>query len=948
MRAFTEAAIDLEDTNDPSSTTTRLSLSKLEGEIRKLMQEFGISAVEASFQKVKNDFAPSPSASTGPNISGSVPTDDTDTQSVGSTSTTGSAAQYFNAAVDETSSNILRIQKAMLEASFDAQFAVNESGKIRHVNKAAVEKFGYANKGELVGKNINMIVGGGHAERHDSYLKSFKDTRIKHLIGSLREVSGRKKDGAEFPCIIGIEVIEITHSHGRDDELLYFACIRDITDQKQAQLLQEQHLQDSKIRSAILDASFDSMFAINLDGEVQMVNAAAIEIFGYASQEELVGKNISNIVGGGLAGGHDNYLRNYKETGKTSLIGSMREMPARRKDGTEFPVVIGIKRVDREDNDNPLMVAFIRDITLQHQTIQDQRIRSAILDAAFDPMVSINLDGSIQMVNEATIKVFGYDSAKDLVGKNVDCIVGGGFATGHDGFLKKYKETGKTNLIGSLRELPAKRKDGTEFPVIIGIKRVDREDSKNPLMVAFIRDITERKETERLQHQVIQDQKIRSAILDAAFDAMFAINTYGIIQMVNRAAVKQFGYKSTEELLGQNIKIIVGGGHAGKHDDYLKSYRETGITRIIGSMRELQGRRKNGEEFPIVLGIEQIENEDGDLTYDENKEELLVAFVRDITEQKRATELEIDVRSAEELLHNMLPEEIAGRLKADPHHLADSHEDASILFADIVGFTAMSSNMSPVDLVKVLNDLFTRFDHLVAVYGLNKVKTIGDCYMVTTIPSYQDPENAAAAMCHFALDMIDALHEFNDENPANKLDLRVGINTGSVVAGVVGTSRFLYDLWGDAVNLASRMESTGVPSRVQISRNVVDNVVEGEFEYEARGLIQCKGKGLVEAFMLDKRLRPKDKYLIGSLLDSPSTESLLNASLSNKRFSLGGGRGARRASTLQDTLLALQGAMTEFHLSSAQSSAMSSIDEQGTPLSSDDEDEHLVKNTART
>ena len=109
----------------------------------------------------------------------------------------------------------------------------------------------------------------------------------------------------------------------------------------------------------------------------------------------------------------------------------------------------------------------------------------------------------------------------------------------------------------------------------------------------------------------------------------------------------------------------------------------------------------------------------------------------------------------------------------------------------------MSSNMSPVDLVMVLNDLFTRFDHLVEVYGLNKVKTIGDCYMVTTIPSYQDPDNAAAAMCHFALDMIDALNEYNRENPENKLDLRVGINTGSVVAGVVGTSRFvsIFHFW---------------------------------------------------------------------------------------------------------------------------------------------------------
>ena len=124
--------------------------------------------------------------------------------------------------------------------------------------------------------------------------------------------------------------------------------------------------------------------------------------------------------------------------------------------------------------------------------------------------------------------------------------------------------------------------------------------------------------------------------------------------------------------LSPGIKLL--GGHAKHHDDYLKRYRETGVTHIIGSMRELQGRRKNGEQFPIVLGIEHMRDIDSDGPCDED---LLVAFVRDITQQKRATELEIEIRSAEELLHNMLPAEIAGRLKADPGHLADSHENVS-------------------------------------------------------------------------------------------------------------------------------------------------------------------------------------------------------------------------------------------------------------------------------
>ena len=134
-------------------------------------------------------------------------------------------------------------------------------------------------------------------------------------------------------------------------------------------------------------------------------------------------------------------------------------------------------------------------------------------------------------------------------------------------------------------------------------------------------------------------------------------------------------------------------GHAEFHDAYLEAYRETGETHIIGSMREVHARRKDGTEFPVILGIERIENED-----DPEAEPLLVGFVRDMSEQRKATQLLVEIKAAEQLLSNMLPDEIASRLKVDPQHIADHHEKATILFADIVGFTAMSASkkmMSP-------------------------------------------------------------------------------------------------------------------------------------------------------------------------------------------------------------------------------------------------------------
>lgn len=145
----------------------------------------------------------------------------------------------------------------------------------------------------------------------------------------------------------------------------------------------------------------------------------------------------------------------------------------------------------------------------------------------------------------------------------------------------------------------------------------------------------------------------------------------------------------------------------------------------------------------------------------------------------------------------------------------------AILFADIVGFTTMSSTLSPVTLVGMLNELFSSFDDLVEKYDLNKVKTIGDCYMVTSRPDIEGRDNQrieCSEVCNSGMDILAVLTAFNEKRPNFPLNLRVGINAGPVVAGVVGTQRFFYDIWGDAVNIASRMELTGLPGKIQVGR----------------------------------------------------------------------------------------------------------------------------------
>jgi adenylate cyclase len=203
---------------------------------------------------------------------------------------------------------------------------------------------------------------------------------------------------------------------------------------------------------------------------------------------------------------------------------------------------------------------------------------------------------------------------------------------------------------------------------------------------------------------------------------------------------------------------------------------------------------------------------------------------------------------SENLLLNILPRSIADKLKAQTQPIADQFASASILFADVVDFTSWSERLPPAAVVGYLDHLFSHFDELAERYGLEKIKTIGDCYMVAAGVPTPRPDHAQA-LALMALDMLEAMRSDHHDVGRLGLELRIGINSGPVVAGVIGRRRFLYDLWGDAVNTASRMESEGTPGRIQITRATYE-LLAAEFDCEPRGTIAVKGKGEVEAWYL--------------------------------------------------------------------------------------------------
>jgi adenylate cyclase len=203
-------------------------------------------------------------------------------------------------------------------------------------------------------------------------------------------------------------------------------------------------------------------------------------------------------------------------------------------------------------------------------------------------------------------------------------------------------------------------------------------------------------------------------------------------------------------------------------------------------------------------------------------------------------------RENQRLILNILPAAIAEQLKKQPGIIAERFDDVSVLFADIVNFTPLSAKLSPHELVELLNHVFSLFDELTDRYGLEKIKTIGDAYMVVGSLPAPNPDHLSA-MANLALAMQSQIQAKSNE--VQNMSLRIGVHVGSVVAGVIGTRKFIYDVWGDTVNMASRLEFHGSPGRIHVSEAVYQRLRDA-FTFESRGAIELKGKGLTNTYFL--------------------------------------------------------------------------------------------------
>jgi PAS domain S-box-containing protein len=337
------------------------------------------------------------------------------------------------------------------------------------------------------------------------------------------------------------------------------------------------------------------------------------------------------------------------------------------------------------------------------------------------------------------------------------------------------------------------------------------------------------------------EERFRSSF-DNSVEGIFKVTPGGRFLTANTTLATIYGYASAEELCNNLINL--------NRQLYVQPNRHDELIRILekyGSVSDFESQvyRKNGTKIWIEEKARAVRDKHGNFIYYEGT-------VEDITVRKAWQEaLHYEQEQAERLLLNILPKVIAQRLKQLESTIADNFEEVTVLFADIVGFTELSARFPPAQVVELLNRIFSAFDELSDYYALEKIKTIGDAYMV--VGGLPTPRlDHAEAIANMALDMQQVITKFNSQNNQT-LSIRIGINTGPVVAGVIGIKKFSYDLWGDTVNIASRMESQGLPDKIQVTEFTYKKL-QDNYLFEERGTIQVKGKGKMTTYFLKGKI----------------------------------------------------------------------------------------------
>lgn len=536
---------------------------------------------------------------------------------------------------------------------------------------------------------------------------------------------------------------------------------------------------------------------------------------------------------------------------------------------------------------------------LMNQLNRSQDYINKIVNSIADALIVTNYQGIIQKVNPFTLNLFGYEEI-ELIQQHLNILISDFFQQ------QKFKNIHKLILAEGKSykniEIVCQTKNGKNLIISFSCSPIlldfpEENDQDHQYNIIYIgRDITDKKrhqkrlniqyaiakvlarfhDLEDLIHTMLQeicqelDWDVGELWLPDHYTYFYNTDqTYlSIKKELNSLPLKRIdlwvnpSQQLTEFIeVTEKVLLPIGEGLAGtiwqnSQADWVDNLMENpdfGVNSFA-----VKVGLKTAFGFPIKTDHEVL----GIMTFfscynhslDEEITQILLATGNQLGQliKRKQAELALKQEQAEteRLLLNILPPQIAQRLKEEQQTIADSFDHVTVLFADLVGFTQLASHLSAIEIVEILNIIFSQFDQLIEKHGLEKIKTIGDSYMVVgglPIPN----ESHEIAIINMALDMQKSITEFNQKTN-NNLSLRIGIHTGTVVAGVIGTKKFIYDLWGDTVNIASRMESQGIAGKIQVTEDIYQDL-KHLYNFQPRGLINIKGKGEMLTYFLERK-----------------------------------------------------------------------------------------------